>query len=259
MLHRRFGAGGPRLSVLAFGPMRLLERGLDRAATVDLLLRLVDGGVDTFHSSREYDAHPLFCEALAAVRRLRPGLEPRHVVKLGVPHFDEAGFDAARLERLVEAELRALGAERLDVVQWLVRQTPNEDAGRLAVLAAGAEAAAAAAARLKAAGRIGAFACFPYSPAFAGAALAYPWIDGLVDYLNPHETAAVPLLDRLRAGGRGFVALRPFAAGRIREAATALGFALRHPAVACAVASLNTPAQVDAALAAVAGMERAAA
>ena len=240
---------GPRLSVLAFGPMRLAEKGLDLRQTVDLLLRLADGGVDTFHSSREYDSHALFCAGLAGLRRARAGLRPVHVVKLGVPHFDEGRFRAARLTALVDEQLRALGTERLDVVQWLVRHNPNRDAPRLAVLADAAAEVAEAAAALKRAGKIGALAAFPYSRSFAEAALAYDWLDGLVDYLNPYETESAALLDRL--DGRGFVALRPFAAGRLRDVEVALGYALGRPAVATAVASLNSPAQVEAALAAV--------
>lgn len=251
---RAFGGSGVELSALALGTMRMMAPKFDAAGAVDLLLRLADHGVTTFHVSHEYDSYPFVCEALVALRRARPAAPIELIAKLASPHFDEDGFAAERLRARIDALLHRLPADRVDVVQWMVRHTPNDDAPRLAILARDRAAIADAAAQLKAAGRIGAFAVFPYSEPFRRAVLAEPFVDGLVDYLNPSELEAAAWLDALQAAGRGFVAMRPLFAGQLpRDRASvdaALRFPLLHPATAAIVVSLSDTRQADQAIAA---------
>jgi aryl-alcohol dehydrogenase-like predicted oxidoreductase len=251
---RAFGRSGVALSVLAFGTMRLMAPKFDAASALALLLHLSDRGVTSFHVSHEYDSYPFVCEALAALRRARPAAPVELIAKIAAPHFDETGFSDARLRERIEALLQRLPAERVDVVQWMVRHTPNEDAPRLAILEQDHLAAAEAAERLRAEGKIGAFAVFPYSEPFRRAALAQPFVDGLVDYFNPRELEAAPWLDTLRARGQGFVAMRPLFAGQLARDPTGVDVALRlpllHPATAAIVVSLSDVRQANQAIAA---------
>lgn len=251
---RAFGGSGVELSALALGTMRLTAPKFDAESALALLLHLSDHGVTSFHVSHEYDSYPFACDALAALRRARPAAPIELIAKLAAPHFDEAGFSAARLVQRIEALLQRLPAERVDVAQWMVRHTPNDDAPRLAILERDRLAVAEAVARLKAEGKIGAFAVFPYSEPFRRAALAEPFVDGLVDYLNPRELEAAAWLDSLRARGQAFVAMRPLFAGELPRDPVSLDDALRfpllHPATAAMVVSLSDLRQADQAIAA---------
>src|SRR5690606_20006048 len=111
---RRYGTTGVELSALGFGTMRLDPGRIAPAEASALLLRLHAAGVTTLHTSGEYAAHPLACEALRRARRARSGTRFEHVCKIAVPHFDEARFSAARLEAAVDDALRMLGAPRID-------------------------------------------------------------------------------------------------------------------------------------------------
>jgi aryl-alcohol dehydrogenase-like predicted oxidoreductase len=251
---RAFGGSGVELSALALGSMRLTPPRFDSDSALALLLHLSDHGVTSFHVSHEYDSYPFVCDALAALRRARPSAPVELIAKIAAPHFDEASFSADRLRARVEALLGRLPADRVDVVQWMVRHTPNEDAPRLAILDRDRVAVAEAAAGLKADGKIGAFAVFPYSTPFRRAALAESFVDGLVDYLNPSELDAAASLDALDARRQGFVAMRPLFAGQLaRDPASvdaALRFPLLHPATASMVISLSDIRQANQAIAA---------
>jgi aryl-alcohol dehydrogenase-like predicted oxidoreductase len=251
---RAFGASGVELSALAFGTMRLASPKFDADTALCLLLHLSDHGVTSFHVSHEYDSHPFVCDALAALRGARPGAPIELIAKIAAPHFDETGFSGDAFRARIEALLQDLPAERVDVVQWMVRHTPNDDAPRLEILERERSAVAEAAERLKAQGKIGALAVFPYSEPFRAAALAEQFVDGLVDYLNPCELEAGAWLDVLAERGQGFVALRPLFAGVVaRDPAqvdAALRFPLLHPATAALVVSLSDIRQADQAIAA---------
>src|SRR5271154_5862897 len=132
---RAFGRSGVGLSTLAFGTMRLMAPKFDADSALALLLHLSDHGVTSFHVSHEYESYAFVCDALAALRQARPAAPIELIAKIAAPHFDETGFSADRLRERVEALLERLPAERVDVVQWMVRHTPNEDAPRLAILA----------------------------------------------------------------------------------------------------------------------------
>jgi aryl-alcohol dehydrogenase-like predicted oxidoreductase len=264
---RRFGQSSIALSALCFGSMRLSPARFDVKSAVDLLLALFDRGVTSFHSSHEYDTYELFCAALQELRRLRPGRPIETIVKIGVPHFDETDFSPARLRLLIEAELRHLRVDRVDIVQWLVRHTPNDDAPRLDILRRASSCIHEVWRRLREEGKVGLLTVFPYSDAFLRASLELPDVAGLVTYLNLLETEAIPYLDGLVAGGGGFAAIRPLNAGKLvgdggghnpeavsvlcglfpeieasPDALTrlALQFPLWHPAVATVIASISS-------------------
>src|SRR5688572_5765112 len=121
MQARPFGAPEVRLSPLAFGTMRLDPARLDTAGAARLFGALDDLGITTYHSSAEYDTFGHFAGALRAFRGARSGVRVQHVVKVASPHFGEDSFSPARFEEQIDFYLSELDAERMDVVQWLVR------------------------------------------------------------------------------------------------------------------------------------------
>ncbi|MEO1340043.1 MAG: aldo/keto reductase [Cyanobacteria bacterium J06635_13] len=214
MISREFGRSGIRLSPITFGSMRLnAQIGLDRA--VELISYLYDHGVNTFHSSHEYDTDAFFCQVLKRFRAQNPSAEVKHIAKIGVPHFGEGEFSGDRLITLIENRLRDLGTERIDVVQWLVRHQPNEDRYRLPILDACQAELEIIWSQLQQAGKVGALASFPYSLPFAAAVLKLPTCQGLVTYLNLLELEMTPLLEQMANRGQGYIAIRPLYGGLI--------------------------------------------
>jgi len=234
-----------RVSPLAFGSMRIHERAQDDAAWEALLREAIERGVTTLHSSSEYESFPRFCGLLPRLR----GLAVQHIVKLADPHFGEAGFDAARLEARVDAYLGQLGAERLDVVQWMWRGDLTDEPGRLAAFARELPAIRAAFAALRGKGKLGAVAPFPYTAAFADLVIAggagggdrAPLCEGLAVYLNPVERELLPQIRAAARAGMGIVAIRPLAAGRALEAGATIGATVGSTAAACVREVLAEP------------------
>jgi aryl-alcohol dehydrogenase-like predicted oxidoreductase len=300
MRYRRFGSTDIVLSEITFGSMRFVSGNLgpkDDALGKQALEAALAAGVTAIHSSYEYGTR----WAVGEVLRGHPKrLDIQHIIKAPVPDFDDDAFDEAKFRRLVEDALLETGAERIAIVQHLQRGVGRDvindrrgDPARLAAMPAINEELAATAAALKAEGKIGALACFPYTPGFAAPAIASGIFDGLVAYFSLVETELVPLLDTMRQRGMGFVTMRSLLQGLLtnkradRSALAAddplrkpnwdapyarferlqreLGheatcwsdlavkFALADPLFPSVILSMNTPAQVEGILAAADG------
>lgn len=234
------------LSRLIFGSMRMLERDLSEEDWVDFFAHLHEHGVDTFHSSHEYESFKFFCRVLQKARA-KHGLEVRHVVKMADPHFGEEGFDADRLRARVDACCAALNVERIDCIQWMWRSDLEQDRVRREKFSVAAAADIPRAMEtLKSTGRVTAVGCFPYTAEFAQAVLDEAWLDHLVLYRNPLEHDYDRLLDKAIAANKGVLALRPFAAGRAFENGchtprSALEYCFSHPAVRAVIATISSP------------------
>jgi aryl-alcohol dehydrogenase-like predicted oxidoreductase len=276
MQTRTFGATDVALSALCLGAMRFDPKRLSVTEGAALIDAAYDHGVTTWHSSSEYDTHAHFCEALRVFRREHPGRALVHISKIAAPHFEDAGFDAATLRSRVEIQLRELGTERLDVVQWLARTKPIQDTLRLPALDAMREQLAYEVTALQREGKVGAWAAFPYSVPWANAFTTHTVCDGLVTYLNLAELEYATALDDMQARGDGFVAIRPLMAGLFGGAShdaaqqqrrdeiaqrmgvtsaaltrEALRFPLLHPNVASVIVSVTTVAHLREAVEAV--------
>jgi aryl-alcohol dehydrogenase-like predicted oxidoreductase len=273
---RNLGADGPSISQITYGAMRLSPAAVPDGDPVRHLCRLHDAGIDTHHSSHEYDSHGVYLEALSAARAT--GRRFNHIVKLSEPSFDQHRFDGARLSALIDTELKTLGAESLTSVQWLYRTPDAQDlAGRLAGMRRDRDEIAAWAEAEVTAGRIQNLSVFPYAIAFAEAAIELGLSNTPATYLNLAELESIDLLEP----SDGFIALRPLAGGRLtadnpqadelvdpraaaaalapmtvaERAATALRFPLLHPAVTTIVVSLNGVGHLEAVLSAAADVE----
>ncbi len=258
MTWRQLGHGGPTLSQIAYGTMRLVDDP-DRPRPSELLLQLHDGGIDTHHSSSEYESYPLYRRALRVVGRT--GRTIKHIVKLAEPSFDDVVFDADRLRSAIDQRLLELETDHLDVVQWMIR-TPNPmcPRGPIEVLHNQRGDIAGVFEELKRSGKVGEFAIFPYTNRFARATQHELGPTALCTYLSLFERESSELV-RI---GRPFIALRPFAgatpdvvnapesiyiepdADRRYEAA--LRYPLLHPDVATTVVSVNRPQHVQLAI-----------
>lgn len=284
MIPREFGRSGIKLSPVTFGSMRLDPKRIELNRAVELITYLYNRGVNTFHSSHEYDTDAFFCRALGQFKAQNSGAEIKHIAKIGVPHFGESEFSSAKLITLVENRLRDLNTERIDLVQWLVRHQPNEDRYRLPILLACQQELQTTWSKLQQEGKVGALASFPYSLPFAEAVLQLPHCMGLVTYLNFLELEMAPLLKSMAANGQGYVAIRPLAGGSLvssyieRESTgsreksrkimaaldisikdvvkSAIQFPLLHPVVASVMVSVSTIAHAEEIIIAVADLER---
>ena len=219
-------------------------------SAADHLCLIHDAGIDTIHSSHEYDADPVLLAALAAASKT--GRRFRHIVKLAEPGFDQDHFNGARLEAAVDRRLGELGAERLDCVQWLIRTPkPQEDQRTGAAVRDGLDDMAATIDRLVGAGKVGTVALFPYTGPIAATVLDHGLVSILTVYLNRVEDDFTDLADR----GATLIAIRPLAGGRLitddpDSVATALRYPLLHPAVATVMVSVNSTAHLEALVAA---------
>lgn len=215
MIPREFGTTGIKLSPVTFGSMRLDPKRIELEKAIELISYLYESGVNTFHSSHEYESDAFFCQVMQRFNSLNPNAEVLHIAKLGVPHFDEAEFNGARLVTLVEQRLRQLDTERLDLVQWLVRHQPNDDLHRLSILADCQQELNETWSKLQHQGKVGVLTSFPYSVPFANEVLQIPNCKGLVTYLNLLELEMTPVLEAMEQRGQGYVAIRPLCGGLI--------------------------------------------
>jgi aryl-alcohol dehydrogenase-like predicted oxidoreductase len=210
MKSRRLGSSTVELSPITFGSMRLQERSLDDAAWDRLLCQGIELGVTTLHVSSEYEGHARFCALSRGLSRYHL----QYIVKVAEPHFGDQAFDRAPLGTKVDAHLAELATDRLDVVPWMWRGDLKDEAGRLAGFARQHAEVGDAFAELRAAGKIGAVAPFPYSSGFASVVFESRLCEGITVYLNPVEQEMQPQIARAAAVGMGTIAIRPLAAGK---------------------------------------------
>jgi len=226
------------VSPLAFGSMRLNERSLSDAAWIRLLGLSHELGLTTLHSSTEYATFDRFCRLVGKLAR-----PIQHIVKLAEPHFGDTSFDRARLDAKIDHYLMTLGAERLDIVQWMWRGDLKDELGRLYGFARQRDEVRDAFDALRRSGKIGAVAPFPYTAGFADAVIDAGLCEGLAVYLNPVEREMVPQIERAAAAGMATVAIRPLAAGRALEATSpgaCIGSVLAQRGVATAVVTYSS-------------------
>lgn len=174
----------------------------------------LERGVNFIHSSYEYGVRWLMHEVL----RTHPKrAELHHVIKVPVPDWDDDRFDAEKFETRIDEALRDLCTDRIALVQWMWRVRPDDEAHRLPRLAAAVDDAKATFERLRDKGKVGHLGCFPYYPESAAAAFADPTMRVLIAYFNPLELEMLPLIERLRKDGRGFLAIRPLLQGVLTD------------------------------------------
>ncbi|RZK43807.1 MAG: hypothetical protein EOO90_02650 [Pedobacter sp.] len=250
-----------QLSELILGTMRLAVEQPD--ANLAVLRFLHEQGVDTHHVSSEYDTYSSY---LALHDQLKQeGFATKHIIKLAAPHFGEKRFDAVSFEERIDRELANLGVEQLTMVQWMFRMEKLDDDYRVKVTSEQVDEIAETFSLLKKKGKVAEFGHFPYSNIYAKHVLDINLNRTVISYLNLFELQDVTLAQQ-----NSFIALRPFAAGRIKtllenhelintlaaenvwsreEVKAAIAFfPLLYPRVQAVVCSLNNLTQAKSAL-----------
>jgi hypothetical protein len=234
----------PAKQSLALGTMRMLEVERSEAEWLDFFSKAHVLGLQSLHSSVEYDSFPLLSSLMSRATKQGSFPDFRHIAKLAEPSFDDRDFDASRLRHKVEIYLSALSTPVLHDVQWMWRQNLDDDKLRIADFQRQLDSVAEEVSRLKSDSLIGRFFCFPYSIAFGHVALEHEAIDGLIVYRNAQETEFDQLIDRSYELSKPCQIIRPFNAGAATAAdqrthADHLAFALDKPAIECAILSSN--------------------
>jgi aryl-alcohol dehydrogenase-like predicted oxidoreductase len=220
MNYRRFGDSDLEVSEICFGPMRFAEKevGEDERSEEGrrALERAIERGVNFIHSSYEYGTR----WSMERVLKEHPKRgELHHIIKVPVPDWEDGGrFDAGRFRMRIEEALKDLHTERIAVVQHLQRTRPNEDEARIADIGGVHEELGETFERLREEGKVGYLTTFPYTPGFAGPALATGDFSGMVAYYNLIEMEMAEFFPAMGAQGKGFFCIRPFMGGLLTDA-----------------------------------------
>jgi len=188
--------------------------GHDAEAAERTMRAVIDLGVNSLHSSYEYDVRWMMHNVLKDHPRRH---ELLHTIKVPVPDWDDPGFDASKFEGRIDEALDELCTDRIALVQWMWRVRPHDEAHRLPRLASVLDDAIDCFTRLQEKGKVGHLATFPYFVESARAALARGEIRALIAYYNPLEMEMASLFDELDRTGRGFLAIRPFYEGILTD------------------------------------------
>ena len=232
------------LSRITLGTMRFLDKGLTETQVIQLLEESWEAGITSHHSSSEYSSYKLYTKALQK-SSMRNNV--KHLVKLSSPHFEDDEFSGKILEERVDAQLKTLQIDCIDVLQWLVRSKPINDADRLLTLQDKKEEIKEVLTSLKQKGKIKSVFSFPYSVPFANEVIKFPEVDGIISYLNKEELDYVPF-----ANNNPFIAIRPLFAGKlvkdvhdINDTITAqLNFVENHANVLSTIVGINATEHV---------------
>lgn len=298
MNYREFGTTGLRVSEVCFGTMRFAAKEPGRDERSELgkraLEEALERGVNFVHSSYEYGTRWATGEVMA---RHPKRDEVHHVIKVNVPDWGDARFDKDEFRTQIEDALRELHTDRIAVVQHLQRgdldrAVAYQESGepkRLADLPEVVEPLGEVVEEMRAEGKIGHLATFPYTVGYAEAALESGLFEGVVAYFNFLETEMLEVFPEMRRRGAGFIGIRPLMAGlltdrrverdalpdddRMRDPAwdraydqlaearrvlgdggaswteLALKLSLAHPDIASTVVSINDPDQLKQVLA----------
>jgi len=233
------------LSKLALGTMRFHDKELTVNQVVDIINEGHEIGINTHHSSFEYSSYELYTKALEKSGKRK---ETKHIVKLSSPHFKDDAFSANILEERVDNQLKALQTDCIDVLQWLVRSQPINDADRLQTLETQQEEIASSIDALKKKGKIKTCFSFPYSVNFAKKVLEFEQVEGLVTYLNKAELDYQEFANTVP-----FIAIRPLFAGKLIEKSTdidaeiisSLQFVENHTTLLSTIVGINSTKQLQ--------------
>lgn len=221
MQYRRLAGTDLDVSVLCFGPTRTgsPEAGEDaRNRTGErAFAAALDAGMNFVHSSYEYRRGSM--ATIGEVTRSHPKRNDiHHVVKVPVPDFEDNGtFSEAKFRQRVEEALTLFNADRIAVLQWMWRSTPNDNQIRLPMLPMIIDDVSAAFERMRSEGKVGYLMTFPYTIEAGRAALALNRFSGMIGYFNPLTLELSDILPELEKRGQGFIALRPLYEGLLTD------------------------------------------
>jgi predicted oxidoreductase len=234
------------LSNITLGTMRFYDKNLSTKAVTHIIESCYEIGIDSHHSSLEYNSYQLYLDALKSSSCKN---QIKHIVKLSSPHFEDnpLSFSSKSLEAKIDEELKNLNIEQIDVLQWLVRSKPINDKDRLNILNLQTDEMEECLMRLKEKGKIKTAFSFPYSVPFAKEVINLKQIDGIISYLNIQEEDYSEFANTVP-----FVAIRPFFRGELlkngdknQKINDCLNFIDSHNKVLSKVISINSIEQAS--------------
>lgn len=216
MEKRNIGGTDLNVSVVCYGPMRLAKNQDDPELRthVRAMHTAIERGINFIHSSYEYGVRWMMHDVLKDHPERHDLL---HVIKAPVPDWDDKDFSAEKLEQIIDDALRDLCTDRIAMVQWMWRCRPHDEIHRLPVLENIHNEVAEAFEKLRAKGKVGHLACFPYFPQSAIKAMSCTGEQALIAYYNPLEMEMSPVIDSLNNDGRSFLAIRPLYEGVLTD------------------------------------------
>lgn len=233
------------LSNTTLGTMRFYDKKLSVKEVLSIIENSFDIGINTHHSSIEYNSYNLYTKALNFSTHKN---QIKHIVKLAAPHFEENSFSSKSLESKIDADLKNLQIEQIDVLQWLLRSKPINDKKRLNILTQQRDEIEYCLANMKRKGKIKSVFSFPYSVPFSKEALKLKEIDGIISYLNLQEIEYREYANKIP-----FIAIRPFFAGALintenkcQKIEQCLQFVNAHKTVLTKIVSINSIEQLNA-------------
>ncbi len=219
MKYRRLCGTSLDVSVICMGPMRAATRepsNDEKSKAGEQAFRLaLDMGVNFIHSSYEYGTRWMLHRVLKDHPKRS---ELHHLIKVPVPDSeDNAVFDPAKFRLLIEEALHDLCADRIDVLQYIVRSDPNTDERRIPLLRNIIEDVAGIFERMRDEGKVGYLMMFPYTVPVGKASIETGKFAGLIAYYNLVEMEMTDLFDDLRQRNMGFIAIRPLYQGILTD------------------------------------------
>lgn len=230
---------------IVFGSMRMTLDKLSVDDWTELFIFMFDNGINTLHSSAEYESFPLFLKTLEKVSSIRPDIQFKHIVKLAEPHFDESEFCCERFNMKIKQYQEALEVERIDYVQWMWRSN-SDDSRRIEKFTTALPEIKKCFTNLKKSRNVGKFYCFPYTPEFMKRAQDVSLFDGYCVYRNPEENEYDELLKK--SDKNSVITIRPFRANKLliqsQGVKSLLDYNFSDPSVDKTIISLSSKDQV---------------
>jgi hypothetical protein len=224
--------------------MRMIDQRKDINAWVEYLTILYENGVDTLHSSVEYESFQLLTEVLRLISKKSDRIKFKHVVKLADPTFNEEYQSYNRIRKRIEEYTNALNCSQIEMVQWMWRNDLNNDEVRVSKFTESLQELDTEISKIKNDGLVNRFLCFPYTLNFGIASLESSVIDGFMVYRNPCEMEFQHLLDEAYKKSKDVYSIRPLAAGSLIQnpdwdVNSLIKFSYNHPGVKGIIVSIS--------------------
>ncbi|MEC5210352.1 aryl-alcohol dehydrogenase-like predicted oxidoreductase [Psychrobacter sp. PL15] len=234
------------MSPIVFGSMRMSQDKGDEEYWAELLRQAYHAGIDTIHSSMEYDSFTLLQSTLQRLSKIDNSIHFKHIVKLAEPHFSNDEYSSNRLNEKVNSYLEALQVDKLEAIQWMWRSNLS-DQKRVVNFTKQSKQIKEGIDSLKRKGLIETALCFPYSVEFMRKALKLKVFDDFCVYRNPIEQEYDEILSNCKKGTA--VSIRPFFADKafvVKEGPIKLlEYNFSEPAIRSTILSISSLSQLN--------------
>lgn len=221
MEYRVLGKTGLTISALGFGGIPIQR--IDAEGTKELMLHVLDAGVNYVDSARGYTVSEEY------LGYALEGIREKFVIATKSMARDKAG-----MARDVEISLKNFRTEYIDLYQF-----HNPNFTQLAqILAPGG--AMEALQEAKAAGKIGHIGITLHSADVLKQVLEYDWVETVMFPYNIVETQGEELFARCAEKNIGVICMKPLAGGALEDATLAMRFIANNPHVTVAIPGMAT-------------------